>query len=86
MHSRSAALVAVAALALPASAQAHVSLHPNTIPAGSFPTLDIRVPSEEKSANTTKVEMQFPPGFISVVPETLPGWKTSTITRKLATP
>jgi uncharacterized protein YcnI len=86
MHSRSAALAVAVVLALPAVAQAHVSLHPNTVPAGSFPTLDIRVPSEEKTANTTRIEVLFPPGFISVVPETLPGWKTRTITRKLATP
>ncbi|MEY2517346.1 MAG: hypothetical protein QOJ89_4704, partial [bacterium] len=32
---------------VPAVAQAHVSLHPNAIPAGSFVTTNIRVPNEE---------------------------------------
>ena len=29
------------ALLLPASAQAHISLHPNTVPTGAFATLDL---------------------------------------------
>jgi uncharacterized protein YcnI len=76
----------VGALVLTPMAQAHVSLHPNTLPAGSFPTIDIRVPNEETSANTTKVAVQFPPGFIDVSTGYLPGWKATKKTRKLATP
>ena len=79
-------LVLVGALVLTSMAQAHVSLHPNTLPAGSFPTIDIRVPNEETSANTTKVAVQFPPGFIDVSTGYLPGWKVTKKTRKLATP
>jgi uncharacterized protein YcnI len=73
-------------LVLASQAQAHVSMHPNTLPAGSFPTIDIRVPNEETSANTTKVAVQFPPGFIDVSTGYLPGWKVQKKTRKLATP
>jgi hypothetical protein len=40
---------------VPAVAQAHVSLHPNAIPAGSFATTNIRVPNEEAHASTTSV-------------------------------
>jgi uncharacterized protein YcnI len=87
MRTRAAVILSTAAtLILSSAAQAHVSLHPNTLPAGSFPTLDLRVPSEEKTANTTKVAMQFPPGFLAVSPGYLPGWKAKVTTRKLAKP
>jgi uncharacterized protein YcnI len=81
-----AALVAAVALGLPGAAEAHVSLHPNTLPAGSFPTVDIRVPSEEPSASTTEIAVQFPPGFIDVSTGYLPGWTVTKKTRKLAKP
>jgi uncharacterized protein YcnI len=73
-------------LALPAIAQAHVSVHPNEVPAGSFATLGIRVPNETDNANTLKVAVQFPPGFIDVSPEFMPGWTPKVITTKLAKP
>jgi len=73
-------------LALPGIAQAHVSLHPNEVPAGSFATLGIRVPNETDNAKTTKVAVQFPPGFIDVSPEFMPGWTPKVITAKLAKP
>jgi uncharacterized protein YcnI len=79
-------LVLLGALALTSGAQAHVSLHPNTLPAGSFPTINIRVPNEEKSANTTKLAVLFPPGFLDVSPGYIPGWTVQKKTRKLATP
>ncbi len=52
-----------------ATAQAHVSLHPNEVPVGSFATLDIRVPNEMEGANTVKLAVQFPPGFLDVSTE-----------------
>jgi len=76
----------LSSLALPGIAQAHVSLHPNEVPAGSFATLGIRVPNETDNANTTKVAVQFPPGFIDVSPEFIPGWTPKVITAKLAKP
>jgi uncharacterized protein YcnI len=79
-------LAALLTLGLPAAAQAHVSLHPNTLPAGSFPTIDIRVPNEETKANTTKVAVQFPPGFIDVSTGYIPGWNVQKKTHKLAKP
>src|SRR6185437_9861863 len=43
-------------LALPVAASAHVSLHPNVLPAGDFPTVDIRVPNETDNARTVRVD------------------------------
>jgi uncharacterized protein len=74
------------ALALPAAAQAHVSVHPNEVPTGSYATLGIRVPNESEDANTVKVAVQLPPGFIDVSPEFMPGWTPKVITAKLAKP
>jgi uncharacterized protein YcnI len=75
-----------AALIAPASAQAHISLHPNTIPAGAFATLDVRVPGEQEGAYVKKVDVLFPAGFTGVDYENVPGWSTRVIEEKLATP
>ena len=85
---RRVALAAAAALALlaPAIAQAHVSLHPNEVPTGSFATLDIRVPNEMESANTVKLAIQVPPGFLDISTEYMPGWTSKVLTSKLAKP
>jgi uncharacterized protein YcnI len=81
-----APLIAAVALLAPAAAQAHISLHPNTIPAGAFATLDVRVPGEQEGAYVTKVDMLFPAGFTGVDYENVPGWSTKIIETKLATP
>jgi periplasmic copper chaperone A len=73
-------------LVLPSLAQAHVSLHPNEVPTGSFATLQIRVPNESENANTVKLAVQFPPGFLDVSPEYMPGWSAKVVTTKLAKP
>jgi periplasmic copper chaperone A len=80
------AMATAFALAVPAAAQAHVSIHPNELPVGSFATMGIRVPNEMEKANTVKVSVQFPPGFIDVSPEYLPGWSVQVETTKLAKP
>jgi uncharacterized protein len=79
-------LVTVAALIAPAAAGAHVSVHPNAVPAGANATLDIRVPNEMDHAKTTKVQVKFPPGFIGVSTEPPPGWTSKVLTSKLAKP
>jgi uncharacterized protein YcnI len=83
---RLAMLVAAGALLVPASAQAHISLHPNTIPAGAFATLEVRVPGEQEGAYIKKVDVLFPQGFTGVDYENVPGWSTKVIESKLATP
>jgi periplasmic copper chaperone A len=81
-----AALAVACALAAPAAAQAHVSLHPNEVPTESFATLDVRVPSESDTANTVKVQVQVPQGFVEVSPEALPEWDVKVTKAKLAKP
>jgi uncharacterized protein YcnI len=81
-----ALLLAAGALLAPAAAQAHISLHPNTIPAGAFATLDVRVPGEQEGAYVKKVDVLFPQGFTGVDYENVPDWSTHVIEAKLATP
>lgn len=87
MHRRYVlALVIAASAAAPAGAAAHISLHPNTIPAGAFATLDVRVPGEQEGAYVKRVNVRFPPGFTGVDYENVPGWSANVIEAKLATP
>jgi uncharacterized protein YcnI len=87
MKASKIAIVLTAGLLLvPAAAQAHISLHPNTIPAGAFATLDVRVPGEQEGAHVTKVDVLFPSGFVGVDYENVPGWNARIIETKLATP
>src|SRR5580704_12925759 len=79
-------LLLAGALVAPASAGAHISLHPNTIPADAFATLDVRVPGEQEGAHVTKVDVLFPQGFTGVDYENVPGWSTRVIETRLATP
>jgi periplasmic copper chaperone A len=81
-----AVAVCCGALLAPTTAQAHISLHPNTIPAGAFATLDVRVPGEQEGAYVTKVDVLFPQGFTGVDYENVAGWNTKIIESKLATP
>ena len=80
------AAVAGAMLALAPAAGAHVTLQPEQAPAGGFTRLDVRVPNERDNANTTKVEVQMPPGFLSVSYEPVPGWDVQLTMRKLDKP
>ena len=74
MRKTIAVACAATALALPGSAQAHVTLQPDEAPAGGFARLDVRVPNERDDASTTKVEVKFPAGFEHVSIEPVPGW------------
>ena len=75
-----------AALLVPASAQAHVTLNPREAEAGGFTQLDVRVPTERDDAATTKVDLQLPAGFAFASYEPRPGWSVKVIKSKLATP
>jgi uncharacterized protein YcnI len=86
-HRHAAIAGALALLTLaPATAAAHISVHPNTIPAGAFATLDVRVPGEQAGAHVTEVDMLFPPGFTSAAYQNVPGWTTSVVYQKLPAP
>jgi uncharacterized protein len=81
-----ATLIALAWLAAPAAAQAHISLHPNTIPAGAFVTLNVRVPGEQEGAYAYKIDMQIPPGFTAIDTQNVPGWSVKEVITKPAKP
>jgi uncharacterized protein len=81
-----AVATAIAALAAPAAAQAHVTVQPTSAPAGAFMVLDVRVPTELDNASTSKIDVKFPDGFAAARYQAVPGWKVRVITKKLATP
>jgi uncharacterized protein YcnI len=81
-----AALAAGVVLGVPAAAGAHVTINPNTAPAKGFTELLVRVPSELDNANTTKIDMKFPHGFVQVSYDPKPGWKFNVQMAKLAKP
>jgi uncharacterized protein YcnI len=80
-----AVATAIAAIA-PASALAHVTVHPNALPSGGFTVINVVVPNELAGPATTKVDAKFPSGFIFVSPQGLPGWNVKVINRTLAKP
>ncbi|HYH58013.1 MAG TPA: YcnI family protein [Thermoleophilaceae bacterium] len=84
--SRTTMLAALALGILPALASAHVTLQPAEAPAGEFTRLDVRVPNERDDASTAKVQMKFPPGFIFISHEPVPGWDTQVKMVKLDEP
>jgi periplasmic copper chaperone A len=80
------AAVAGAMLALVPAAGGHVTMQPEQLPAGGFARMDVRVPNERDNADTTKVVVQLPPGFLSVSYEPVPGWDVKLTMRKLDKP
>lgn len=79
-------LAALAALALPAAAGAHVTVSPTETPAQGYAMLDFTVPHGCDGAATTRVTIQMPPQVISATPEEVPGWKIKTKEGKLPEP
>ena len=89
MKTRLALLVAVAtvaALAIVGAAQAHVTVHPNALPAGGFTVINIQVPNERGNASTVRIDVQFPNGIYIASPTVMPGWRSRVITKKLSKP
>ena len=80
------ALIAMLALAAPASASAHVTLQPEEAAAGDFTVLAVRVPNERDDSATTKVAVQFPPGFVFASYQPVAGWSVDVSMEKLAKP
>jgi uncharacterized protein YcnI len=81
-----AAAVAAGTLAVPAAAQAHVTLQPKAQTAGAYTVVNVRVPNERDDASTTKVRVAFPDGIYSVSYAAQPGWKATIKRSPLATP
>src|SRR6185295_7955165 len=85
----SVGLAAAAILMLTAlPAFAHVTVNPNEAEKGGFTKLTFRVPNEETSANTIKIDVKFPTDHpiasVSVKPKA--GWTYQATTSPLATP
>ena len=87
MKRRTAAIaIAAGTLAVPAAAQAHVTIQPTSAPAGAETVLAVRVPNERDDASTVKVDVKLPPGFASASWESTPGWTVRAVKQKLSTP
>ena len=89
MKTRLALLVAVAtvaALSIVGAAQAHVTVHPNALPAGGFTVINIQVPNERGKASTVRIDVQLPNGIYIASPTVMPGWRSRVITKKLSKP
>ena len=80
------ASIGVFALLLPAAASAHVTLQPDEATAEDFVVLDVRVPNERDDSATTKVDVQFPPGFAFASYQPVPGWSVQVQMEKLDKP
>lgn len=81
-----AAAAAVLLLAVPALA--HITVTPDSAPAGSAAVLTFHVPNEEARADTTKVDMAIPTRhpIADVLVKPVPGWTISIKTITLAKP
>ncbi|MFC1439403.1 YcnI family protein [Streptacidiphilus sp. N1-10] len=91
LRSRAAAvtgLAATALLLLAGPASAHVTVNPGTAVQGSYTEVNVRVPNEETSTNTTKVELYLPVDhpIASVATEAIPGWTVTVQKTKLTKP
>jgi uncharacterized protein YcnI len=83
------ALLATAGLVAGAGvAAAHVTVTPSEAARGSYATLTFRVPNEEPTADTVKVEITIPAAtpIASVRYMAVPGWTAEAVTSKLAAP
>jgi periplasmic copper chaperone A len=81
-----AAAAAVLLLAVPALA--HITITPDSVPAGTAAVLTFHVPNEEAHANTTQLDMQIPTThpIAQLLVKPVPGWKISVQTVALAKP
>jgi uncharacterized protein YcnI len=81
-----AASAAVLALAVPALA--HITVTPDSAPAGSAAVLTFHVPNEEATADTVKVDVKIPTvhPIVDLLVKPVPGWTASVKTINLAKP
>ncbi|WP_022926955.1 YcnI family protein [Patulibacter americanus] len=81
-----AALATTLAVALPAAADAHVTVQPPEAAAGTYAVVNVRVPNEKDDRGTTKVEVQVPPGVSYAAYQPVPNWTAKITTRAPAKP
>ena len=80
--------ITLAGLAIAASASAHVTVSPTSLPQGSTAELTFKVPNEESKANTVELQLQIPTQYpiAQVLAKPVPGWKITEHTVTLAKP
>jgi periplasmic copper chaperone A len=83
---RAAACIVLGALAVPATAGAHVTLNPREWEAGGFARFAVRVPNERDDADTTRVTVQFPENVVSASFQPVEGWKRTITMERLDEP
>ena len=78
----------LAGLALAATASAHVTVSPTTLPQGSTAELTFKVPNEESNAHTVSLQLQIPTDhpIAQVLAKPIPGWTIAVHTVTLAKP
>ena len=78
----------LAGLAVAATASAHVTVSPTSLPQGSTAELTFKVPNEESKANTVELQLQIPTDhpIAQVLAKPVPGWTISVHTVTLAKP
>ena len=79
---------AAAVLLLAGPALAHVTITPDSVPAGSTTVLTFHVPNEEAHADTTGVDIQIPTAYpiAQLLVKPVPGWTSSVRTVTLPKP
>jgi uncharacterized protein YcnI len=82
------AATAAAILLLATPALAHITVTPDSAPAGSAAVLTFHVPNEETKADTTRLDMRIPTDhpIAQLLVKPVPGWTVSVKTVTLAKP
>jgi uncharacterized protein YcnI len=83
------AIALLAALSVAAPAGAHITVHPETLPAGSGDIeVTFRVPNERDNANTVALQVFFPTDrpFLAIDVLPVPGWTARVSTEDLSKP
>lgn len=82
------AATAAAMLLFAGSALAHITVSPDSVPAGSTTVLTFHVPNEEAKADTVKVDVQIPINhpIAQLLVQPVPGWTFTVKTVTLAKP
>ena len=78
----------LAGLAIAATASAHVTVSPTSLPQGATAELTFKVPNEESKANTVELQLQIPTAYpiAQVLAKPVPGWTITEHTVTLAKP
>jgi uncharacterized protein YcnI len=83
---RAAACITLGVLAVPASADAHVTLNPREWEAGGFARFAVRVPNERDTANTTRITIRLPEKVVSASFQPVEGWRRTVKMEQLDEP